>query len=185
MTFQTLKQQFHAGLVSKPDFISQALQQHRALFDYVAVTRSTDVREIHISGQGVRFRVAEPGQGGTTQDTVGVWLHCPPDEARVAPIEVMNFDHYEPDETRVMDLLAAGARQILDVGANLLVCCRQVRVADLDGSLERRVESPGLIRVETESRVFIELLQNVIIQEVEVQTTFEHVRRSRASQIVA
>jgi hypothetical protein len=25
----------------------------------------------------------------------------------VAPIEVMNFNHYEPDETRVMDLLAA------------------------------------------------------------------------------
>lgn len=120
MTFQTLKQQFHDGLVNKPDFIAHALQHHhQALFDYVAVTRSTDVREIHISGDGVRFCVAEPGQGGVAQDAAGVWLHCPPDEARVAPIEVMNFDHYEPDETRVMDLLAAGARQILDVGANI------------------------------------------------------------------
>lgn len=120
MTFQTLKQQFHAGLVSKPDFINQALQQHhQALFDYVAVARSTDVREIHISEAGVRFRVAEPGQGDAGSDAAGVWLHCPPNEARVAPIEVMNFDHYEPDETRVMDVLAAGARQILDVGANL------------------------------------------------------------------
>ena len=119
MTFQTLKQQFHDGLVNKPDFIAQALQQHQALFEYVAVTRSTDVREIHISAEGVRFRVAEPGQGDAGQGTAGVWLHCPPDEARVAPIEVMNFDHYEPDETRVMDRLAAGARQILDVGANI------------------------------------------------------------------
>ncbi len=120
MTFQTLKQQFHAGLVNKPDFIAQALQQHhQTLFDYVAVTRSTDVREIHISAAGVRFCIAEPGQGAVDQAASGVWLHCPADEARVAPIEVMNFEHYEPDETRVMDLLAASARQILDVGANI------------------------------------------------------------------
>jgi FkbM family methyltransferase len=48
-----------------------------------------------------------------------VRLYCPENEARVAPIEVMNFNHYEPVETHVIDLLTANARNILDVGANI------------------------------------------------------------------
>ena len=43
----------------------------------------------------------------------------PEKETRVAPIEIMNFDSYEPNETRVMDLLAYDSNQILDIGANI------------------------------------------------------------------
>ena len=69
----------------------------------------TDVREIRIDEAGVRFRIGEDD----------IWLFAPPEEGRVAPIEVMNFDRYEPEETRIMDLLSEGANQILDVGANI------------------------------------------------------------------
>jgi FkbM family methyltransferase len=31
----------------------------------------------------------------------------------------MNFDHYESEETKVIDLLSCGAKQILDIGANI------------------------------------------------------------------
>jgi FkbM family methyltransferase len=104
-----LKTQFRDGCLSKPDFVRQALQVHQALFQYVDVTRTTDIREIRIQADGVLFVVGEEH----------IHLYCPENEARVAPVEVMNFDHYEPHETRVMDILAQGCRNIVDVGANI------------------------------------------------------------------
>ena len=108
-SIQSLKDQFSVGNLGKPDFIQQALPVHRHLFDDVGITQSTDVREIRIAGDGVRFRIGEED----------IWLYVPPNEGRVVPIEVMNFDRYEPEETRVMDLLSEGQAQILDVGANI------------------------------------------------------------------
>ena len=108
-TLAALKEQFQAGTLSKPDFIRSALQTHKTLFEYVDITRSTDVKEILIASDGVSFVVGDER----------IRLYCPENEARVAPIEVMNFNRYEPAETRVMDLLAANAHSILDVGANI------------------------------------------------------------------
>jgi FkbM family methyltransferase len=108
-TFQELKRQFQDASLSKPDYIRAALEVHKTLFEYVEVTRSTDVREIVIAADGVSFVLGEER----------IRLYCPENEARVAPIEVMNFTHYEPEETRVMDILAANSRNILDVGANI------------------------------------------------------------------
>jgi FkbM family methyltransferase len=109
MTIHALKRQFQAGEIGKPEFIARALEIHRHLFDCVALTGSTDVHEIHVTSEGVSFVMGDER----------LRLFAPPDEARVAPIEVMNFDRYEPAETRAMDALTLGARQILDVGANI------------------------------------------------------------------
>jgi FkbM family methyltransferase len=109
MTLNDLKNRYRRGAIPKPDFITQALQLHRSLFEYVAITQTTDVREIRIAPDGVSFQLGEDG----------IWLFAPPEEGRVAPIETMNFDRYEPEETRIMDLLALGATQILDIGANI------------------------------------------------------------------
>lgn len=108
-TLIALKQQYQTGVLSKPDFIRAALEKHKTLFEYVEVTRSTDIKEIVIAADGVSFLLGEEG----------IRLYCPDNEARVAPIEIINFNHYEPVETRVMDLLAANAHTILDVGANI------------------------------------------------------------------
>lgn len=109
MNFQDLKTRFAAGTIDKPGFIREALSHHQALFGYTEVTRSTDVREIRITPEGVCFTMADEG----------IVLWAPPGEARVAPLEVMNFDRYEPAETRVMDLVSDGARCVLDIGANI------------------------------------------------------------------
>lgn len=109
MKLQTLKDQFSAGNLTKADFIRQALDVHRHLFDYVDITGSTDVHEISITPEGVSFVVGKER----------IRLFAPAEEARVAPIEVMNFGSYEPEETWVIDLLSNGARNILDVGANI------------------------------------------------------------------
>ena len=47
-SLSALKKQFQEGALSKPDFIRHALQLHRTLFDYVHVTRTTDIKEILI-----------------------------------------------------------------------------------------------------------------------------------------
>jgi len=104
-----LKNSFKNGVLSKPDFIRTALELHRVLFEYVEVTRSTDVKEILIAEDGVSFVLGDER----------IRLYCPANEARVAPIEVMNFAHYEPEETRFMDTLVENSRNILDVGANI------------------------------------------------------------------
>lgn len=104
-----LKTRLQNGSLSKHEFIREALLLHRILFDYVEVVRTTDVKEIRITDDGVLFVITEDR----------IHLYCPPNEARVAPIEVMNFAHYEPEETRVIELIAADARNILDVGANI------------------------------------------------------------------
>src|ERR1700694_5742235 len=109
MNLSELKAQFQEGSLSKPEFIRETLKLHRALFDYVDVTRTTDVNEILITEDGVSFVLGDDR----------IRLYCPEHEARVAPIEVMNFGHYEPEETQVMDILATNCRNILDVGANI------------------------------------------------------------------
>lgn len=108
-TIQFLKDQFAAGVLKKSDFVKQSLRVHNLLFDYVGITEETEVREIRITSEGVQFRIGEDD----------IWLYAPPNEGRVVPIEVMNFGHYEAEETRVMDFLSEGASQILDVGANI------------------------------------------------------------------
>ncbi len=109
MNLFELKVKFQEGCFTKQEFIREMLQLHRALFDYVEVTRTTDVKEILIAEDGVSFVLGEDH----------IRLYCPEHEARVAPIEVMNFGHYEPTETIVMDMLVANCRNILDVGANI------------------------------------------------------------------
>ncbi len=108
-TLSSLRDQFTAGTLSKSEYVQQALLVHHYLFDYVPITQCTDVREIRISEDGVRFRIGEDD----------IWLYAPPNEARIVPIEVMNFKQYEPIETKVMDILSEGAAEILDVGANI------------------------------------------------------------------
>lgn len=108
-SLSNLKEKFRDGTLAKPDFIQRALELHRVLFDYVDVTRSTDVKEILITEEGISFVLGEER----------IRLYCPEHEARVAPVEVMNFGRYEPQETRVMDFLCANSRNILDVGANI------------------------------------------------------------------
>lgn len=55
-SIQSLKDQFAAGTLGKREFIQQALQVHRRLFDYVGITQRTDVREIRIAEDGVPHR---------------------------------------------------------------------------------------------------------------------------------
>ncbi len=109
MKFKELKAKYISGKISKAEYISLANEIHQGLFEYVLISKSCDVSEICINKDGIIF----------TMSDYAIKMLAPPGEARVAPLEVMNFDKYEPEETRVMDLVSGKATTILDIGANI------------------------------------------------------------------
>lgn len=104
-----LKAALAEGKLSKPDYIRENLSWHRQLFEYVRIVKDTEIHEIRITADGVRFRLGDEGAE----------LYCPPNEARVAPIEIMNFGTYEGVETKLLNALAAQSKMVLDIGANI------------------------------------------------------------------
>ena len=108
-TISSLKTLYQSGKIEKQDFILQALKIHNGLFDYIDITKSTDINEIRVTSEGIRFEMGDDK----------ICMFAPPNEARVAPIEVMYFGQYEPYETKVMDLISDNALNVLDIGANI------------------------------------------------------------------
>lgn len=104
-----LKAAFFEGRLSKPDYILKSFNRHRQLFEYLPIIADTEVHEIRITTDGIRFRVGEEN----------AQLYCPPNEARVAPLEIMNFGAYERAETLLLNVLAARSKTLLDIGANI------------------------------------------------------------------
>src|SRR3546814_20519332 len=109
MNFSELKNLFEAGEIDKQDYINKATTFHQALFSYPSIIRGTDIQQICIDREDVSFTIGENN----------IHLYAPAGETRVVPIEIINFSHYEPEETRVMDILSASATSILDIGANI------------------------------------------------------------------
>ncbi len=105
----TLQQAYADGGLSKAAFITEACQLHQQLWDYLPHLQQSEVQEIRLTPSGVDFLMQPEG----------VRLLAPPQEARVAPLEALNFRAYEPSESMVMNILSSGAQCILDVGANI------------------------------------------------------------------
>lgn len=108
-TLTDLQQAFEAGTLSKADFIAHAHALHQQLFALIPPLVRSEVHQILIDGDGIRYVMGD--------EAVALW--CPPGEARVAPLETLNFGAYEPEESALMNRLAEGARCILDIGANI------------------------------------------------------------------
>lgn len=104
-----LKLSYKKGKLSKSEYIRKAYVFHQALYDYSEFILDTDIEEINISRDGVSF----------TLGTDRIKMTAPRDEMRVAPMEILNFESYEADEVKIIDALAEGAENILDIGANI------------------------------------------------------------------
>lgn len=109
MTISELKRRFKEGAIGKPAYIRAMLPFHEALFEYAEFIRGTDIESIEIRDTGVLFKLRQMPYA----------MECPESQARVAPIEILNFDQYEPAETGVLAHLLEGCETILDVGANI------------------------------------------------------------------
>ena len=84
------------------------MEFHQQLFDYLEVLIDTDVRKISITSDGLCFVIGEEQ----------IMMFVPQMKKR-APLEIMNFDKYEPNESRLIDKLSSEAKQIIDIGANI------------------------------------------------------------------
>ena len=108
--FQDIKARFAAGALSKSDFIVQMHEQiHSVLFDYASCLGSTDVASIEICD----------GQVLMTSRVDSIRIAVDADDHRTAPIEILNFGSYEPEETEVIRRIAKDMNTMLDIGANI------------------------------------------------------------------
>ncbi len=108
MNLLKTKADFKDGKILKHDYIRAMHQSHRALFEFSELMRSTDVSKIEITDQGVIMTIR----------STGVRFACDPQDQRIAPIEILNFDRYEESDALMMRQLVDPGQTMLDIGAN-------------------------------------------------------------------
>ncbi len=110
MSLIKTQQNYRDGILEKPEYIESMYQNHHQnLFDFQKFIHTTDINKIEITKDEVIFDCGEHGI-----KILGVEK-----DFRLAPIEILNFSKYEPEETQmILDLLPKGA-VIFDIGANI------------------------------------------------------------------
>lgn len=109
MTLRELKNDFKNGKIAKADYINSMHELHKTLFEYSEFIKETDIRLIEISDDSVIM----------TTRTNDIKMICDKDDKRIAPIEILNFDHYEREDfDMIMTLIEDGFR-VFDIGGNI------------------------------------------------------------------
>lgn len=103
-----LKESFKNNQITKPDYIVQMHDCHKALFEYAEFIRTTDIEKIEITDNQVIMTSREHG----------IKMICDPFDRRIAPIETLNFDYYEKIDSDMILRLAKGCKNIFDIGGN-------------------------------------------------------------------
>ena len=106
---EKLKKDFVEGKITKADYIHQMYSQHKKLFEYSEFIKNTDIRKIEI----------EDGRVIITSRDLGIKIICEENDERIPPIETLNFDYYEKDESKMMYDLIEDNFAIFDIGANI------------------------------------------------------------------
>lgn len=109
MKLSDIGESYRSGSLSKPDYIDRMHELHAALFDYAEFIRRTDIARIEITD----------GLVVMTSREVGIKMVCDPADKRIAPIEILNFGHYERAEAEMILSLVEPGQTVLDVGANV------------------------------------------------------------------
>jgi len=97
------------GALEKQGYISEMHRLHSRLFEYPAFLPGTDVTRIEITGAGVVM----------TFKQAGLRMLCDPQDKRVAPIETLNFGHYEKRELDLALKMICPGATVCDIGANV------------------------------------------------------------------
>ena len=103
------KGNFRAGKIIKQDYIDQMHQLHSQLFEYSDFIRDTDVACIEVTDENVVM----------TFRKTGIKMACDRRDKRIAPIEILNFGHYEKPEFDLVSKLIEDDFKIFDIGANI------------------------------------------------------------------
>ena len=97
------------GEVSKHDYINGIYKFHKNLFDYSEFISNTDIQKIEISDNSVIM----------TSRKLGLKIFCNKNDKRIPPIEILNFDCYEKNDSAMIFNLVDDDFTIFDIGANI------------------------------------------------------------------
>jgi FkbM family methyltransferase len=104
------REKFTSGEISKPTFIRQMYEgHHNILFEYAEFIKNTNINKIEIQDGSVIM---------TSRDR-GIRIACEPGDFRIAPIETLNFNDYEKEESKMMENLVEDGDNFFDIGANI------------------------------------------------------------------
>ncbi|HDS1800366.1 TPA: FkbM family methyltransferase [Pseudomonas putida] len=103
------REKFNAGEIDKFQYAEYLNEQHGGLFDYPAFLAGTDVAEVRLTAEGVSVRSAAHDISMLVD---AVDLHA-------TPYALLDFGHYETDETSFLKSVFRDGDVFLDIGANL------------------------------------------------------------------
>jgi len=109
MTMKELKAAYKSGKLSKPEYINQMHEFHERLFEHADFIMDTDVEKIEIFDGSVVMSMRGSG----------IRMLCDAEDKRIAPIEILNFDHYEEDDFRTVMQLIDDSFTVFDIGGNI------------------------------------------------------------------
>ncbi|MEO8502787.1 MAG: FkbM family methyltransferase [Acidobacteriota bacterium] len=164
MTLAELERAFADGELPKADYIEQIFRLHRQLFDYADFLRRTGISAIEVSERGVLMR-ARDGD---------LLLKCDPDDRRLAPIEILNFGHFEAAELAMVLALVEPNATVFDIGANIGWYSMQ---------LARRVPGVRLFAFEPVPKTYRLLQEHLALNGISTVRTFPYGFSDRAGEI--
>lgn len=103
-----MRQEYESGACEKHSYIENIHALHTLLFDYKSFIEDTDIESINITSSGIFVR-------SRTHQTE---LLLDATDQHLVPYAVMNFHHYETQETNFLKSIANDNWTILDIGAN-------------------------------------------------------------------
>jgi FkbM family methyltransferase len=103
------RENYKAGRISKPEYIEVMYKQNLALFEFSEFIQETDIASIEIIDGFVIMTIR----------STGIKLACEFADKRSAPMEALNFGHYEKTEWEMLCRMMGKRSIVWDVGANV------------------------------------------------------------------
>lgn len=106
-SISSLRDAYRGGDLARDDYWHALQRRHFALAEYETLVSGV-LGHIQVHAEGLRIVL-----------TNGLVFGWDPADLRTAPNMVVAHGDYEPDERRVMEVLAEGASYVVDIGANV------------------------------------------------------------------
>ena len=165
MILTEIRDQYLGNELSKPDYIDRMHEVHRLLFDYASFIRDTDIAKIEISD----------GKIVMTSREAGIRIICDRDDKRIVPVEILNFGHYEKNDSDMIYRLVEDGYGILDIGAN---------IGWYSINLAKRFPGCRILAFEPIPKTYAYLRENIGLNPVSGIETFNHGFSDEAKELV-
>lgn len=109
MTMDLTEKQYLENEIDKKSYIEKMYSSHDVLFQYSEMLKDRDIQKIEITDNCVQFTTREQG----------IKLLSARYDQRMAPIEILNFKRYEPEDHSMINGLVQDNDVVFDIGGNI------------------------------------------------------------------